>query len=105
MVHSSEAFDEDAKIDYSRVQPIHRTEGSKYGGGIPEPIKAGLAQHSAQVELGLGQFVELSFTAKITGIKYDICKPELVLYRVEIRTKDGYYINSCDVDVSMIVRG
>lgn len=100
MVNSAERHDEEEKWEKAFDKRLEAHISSL----TDEDAKAGLAQHGAMVELGLGQFVELSFTAKITGIKYDVYKPELVLYRVEIRTKDGYYINSCDVDGSMIVR-
>lgn len=71
-----------------------------------EDAKAELTRHSAECELGLGQFAEISLTAKIRGMRYsvDMGKEDVILYQIEVRYPDGKLICFADVVSEHIVR-
>lgn len=77
---------------------------SKSAEMFDEDAKAGLAQHGAMVELGLGQNVELSLTGRIVALEFDKFHPDEIIYRVEIKDSRGIYLSSVSVKGESIVR-
>jgi len=65
--------------------------------------KAGLARHSAEVELGLGKNVEINVTGKLVGIEIERITG-IMLYTVELRDSNGVFLSTARVSEEMIVR-